>query len=233
MIFIELENVQKRYGMGHAQVAALRDVSLSISSGEFVSIMGPSGSGKSTLLNLVSALDVPTSGKIRIDSVDISTLSDDDLTLFRRDKIGLVFQFFNLLPTLDAFANVLLPIQLSRRATSEDRDRTADILCEVGLKDRFHHKTTQLSGGEMQRVAIARALVQNPKLLLADEPTGNLDTKTGRDILELLRTTCDRRGMTVVMVTHDRKAADWGHRLVKLQDGTILGTETIDPQHRT
>ncbi|NUN14683.1 MAG: ABC transporter ATP-binding protein [Myxococcales bacterium] len=232
MVFIELENVQKIYGAGQAQVAALRDVTLSISTGEFVSIMGPSGSGKSTLLNLVSALDVPTSGSIRIDSVDIGTLSDDELTLFRRNKIGLVFQFFNLLPTLDAFANVLLPIQLSRRANQEDKDRTKEILREVGLEKRIHHKTTQLSGGEMQRVAIARALVQNPKLLLADEPTGNLDTKTGRDILQLLRSTCDRRGMTVVMVTHDRQAANWGHRLIQLQDGAILGTETIDPQHR-
>jgi putative ABC transport system ATP-binding protein len=222
---ILLSGVTKAYGEGPAQVQALRGVSLSIERGEFVSIMGRSGSGKSTLLNLVSALDVPTTGTITIEGQDIAALDDDALTLFRRRKIGLVFQFFNLLPTLDALSNVLLPAMLERKATDADRARAAKLLGEVGLAERVTHRLHQLSGGEMQRVAIARALMLEPKLILADEPTGNLDSTTGRAVLDLLRSLCKDHGTTVVMVTHDRGAADVGDRIVSLRDGNVVGDE--------
>lgn len=220
---IELHRVEKSYP--GAQV--LRGVDLRIAAGEFVSIMGPSGSGKSTLLNLIAALDVPTAGTIRIDGQDVGVMSDDQLTLLRRRKIGIVFQFFNLLPTLDALDNVLLPVSLDRRPTEEDRARARGLLAEVGLGDRAAHRITQLSGGQMQRVAIARALMIRPRLLLADEPTGNLDSAVGQGILRLLREICDRHGTTIVLVTHDRAAADTGHRLVLLRDGVIVGDERI------
>jgi putative ABC transport system ATP-binding protein len=224
---IELTRVSKTYGDGPTRVDALRDVTLHIAAGEFVSIMGPSGSGKSTLLNLVSALDLPTSGAIRIDGRELGALDDDSLTLFRRQTIGLVFQFFNLLPTLDARDNVLLPLMLERRPTAADQERARRLLVEVGLEHRVSHRLHELSGGEMQRVAIARALVLSPKLLLADEPTGNLDSQTGHAILELLRQTAERHGTTVVMVTHDRGAARYGHRIVSLRDGAVVGDERL------
>ena len=220
-VLVELSKVTKRYAS--AGVTALRDVDLTIRRGEFLSVMGPSGSGKSTLLNLISALDVPSSGSIRIQGQDTGALDDDRLTLFRRTHIGLVFQFFNLLPTLDALDNVLLPVMLARRASPEDRARAVGLLETIGLKDRMHHGLQELSGGEMQRVAIARALIHRPSLVLADEPTGNLDTTTSGEILELLRSTCEREATTVVMVTHDHAAAAVGHRLVQLKDGAIVG----------
>jgi putative ABC transport system ATP-binding protein len=196
-------------------------VDLRISAGEFVSIMGPSGSGKSTLLSLVSALESPTSGRIALSGKDIATLDDDALTLFRRRKIGLIFQFFNLLPTLDALDNVLLPLMLEGQVTNAHRERATSLLHEVGLGARVGHRVHQLSGGETQRVAIARALVHDPALVLADEPTGNLDSVTGAAILELLCTACRSRGTTVVMVTHDEKAALVGDRIVSMIDGRI------------
>lgn len=220
---IRLSGVGKTYGEGAAAVHALRGVDLHIPAGQFVSVMGPSGSGKSTLLNLVSALDAPTAGAISIGGEDVGAMSDDRLTLFRRRTIGLVFQFFNLLPTLDATDNVLLPVMLERKATAADRARATLLLDEVGLGKRARHRINQLSGGELQRVAIARALVLEPRLLLADEPTGNLDTATGAAILGLLRNACTAHGMTVVMVTHDRAAAKVGDRLVLLRDGQIVG----------
>jgi putative ABC transport system ATP-binding protein len=227
---IELKAVHKTYGSGASRVEALRDVSLQVAGGEFLSIMGPSGSGKSTLLNLVSALDLPTSGTITIDGQDLSTLDDDALTLFRRRTVGLVFQFFNLLPTLDARDNVLLPVMLERKPTAVDVERAQALLAEVGLTERAHHRLHELSGGEMQRVAIARALALSPKLLLADEPTGNLDSETGATILRLLRRTAERHGTTVVMVTHDRAAAATGHRIVSLRDGRVVGDERVTPR---
>jgi putative ABC transport system ATP-binding protein len=219
---IDLRSVAKIYGEGAALVQALKSVDLRIAAGEFVSIMGPSGSGKSTLLNLVSALDTPSAGRIIIDGEDISTLDDDALTLFRRRKIGLIFQFFNLLPTLNALDNVLVPVMLERRVNTEDRERALQLLTEVGLGARTLHGVHQLSGGEIQRVAIARSLVLAPRLLLADEPTGNLDSSTGSSILRLLRSTCETYGTTIVMVTHDMKAAQSGHRIVSLKDGRIV-----------
>jgi len=220
---ISLQQVRKVYGDGETRVEALRGVDLEIGAGEFVSVMGPSGSGKSTLLNLVSALDIPTAGRIVIDGVDIGTLDDDALTLFRRRRIGLVFQFFNLMPTLDAVDNVLLPVLLERAAGKDDRRRASALLEAVGLAGRAAHKIHQLSGGEMQRVAIARALILEPRLILADEPTGNLDSATGAAILALLQRTAREHGTTVVMVTHDRAAAEAGGRLVRLRDGHIEG----------
>jgi putative ABC transport system ATP-binding protein len=224
---IELRAVSKTYGSGATQVAALRGVDLSIASGEFVSIMGPSGSGKSTLLNLVSALDVPSAGEITIDGQIIGRMNDDALTLFRRHTIGLVFQFFNLLPTLDALDNVLLPLMLEGHTGAAERARAERLLAEVGLAQRTHHRLHQLSGGEMQRVAIARALILEPKLILADEPTGNLDSATGATILKLLREACRAHSTTIVMVTHDVQAARAGDRIVRLKDGVVVGDESV------
>jgi putative ABC transport system ATP-binding protein len=224
---IRLQAVSKVYGEGLARVDALRSVDLEIASGELTSIMGPSGSGKSTLLNLVSALDVPSSGRIVIDGQDIALLDDDALTLFRRRRIGFIFQFFNLLPTLNALDNVLLPAMLERRPTATDRARAEQLLTEVGLEARAKRRIHELSGGELQRVAIARALMLEPGLILADEPTGNLDSATGRSILGLLKRACELRGTTVVLVTHDERAARVGGRIVMLRDGRIVGDECL------
>ncbi|MBM4344944.1 MAG: ABC transporter ATP-binding protein [Deltaproteobacteria bacterium] len=218
---IELDRVGKRYGTGDGAVHALRDIDLRIGAGEFVSIMGPSGSGKSTLLNLLSALDRPTSGRVVLDGRDIGTLGDDEITLFRRNRIGLVFQFFNLLPTMTAVENVLLPRMLGGRATPADRADAVALLQQVGLGHRLGHRPGALSGGEMQRVAIARAFATAPAIILADEPTGNLDSATGAEVLRLLRAQAETRGATVVMVTHDARAAAVGSRLIEIRDGRI------------
>ena len=222
---IELRSVCKTYGDAASRVDALKGIDLQVEPGQFVSIMGPSGSGKTTLLHLMSALDVPSSGSIRIDGQETARLDDDALTLFRRRKVGLVFQFFNLLPTLNALDNALLPIMLDRKVTPTDRARGEFLLDRVGLRTRHGHFMHQLSGGEMQRVAIARALIMEPRLLLADEPTGNLDSATGAGILDLLRETCSANGMTIVMVTHDPTAAQAGNRIVWLKDGRIVRDE--------
>jgi putative ABC transport system ATP-binding protein len=222
---IRLRGLVKTYGEGANRVEALKGIDLFIAGGEFVSIMGPSGSGKSTLLNLVSALDTPSAGEISIDGQEIGNLDDDALTLFRRRKIGLIFQFFNLLPTLSAQDNVLLPLMLEGKINDKDRERAREILHEVGLTQRAEHKLHQLSGGEMQRVAIARALILDPRLLLADEPTGNLDSATGQTVLRLLRELCERHKTTVVMVTHDIHAARMGDRIVTLKDGRLVSDE--------
>lgn len=218
---IELQHVSKNYAHLEQPVSALIDVDLRIGRGEFVSIMGPSGSGKSTLLNLLSALDKPTSGKILLAGEDIGRLDDDAVTLFRRERIGLIFQFFNLLPTMTAVENVLLPILLARRATPADRDKAVALLAQVGLSHRLEHKPGALSGGEMQRVAIARAFMTEPPILLADEPTGNLDSHSGQEVLRLLRRQAEEHGTTVVMVTHDAQAAQVGTRLIVIRDGRI------------
>jgi putative ABC transport system ATP-binding protein len=224
---IRVEGVCKYYGSGPARVDALRELNLSIARGEFVSIMGPSGSGKSTLLNLLAALDRPSAGNISIAGHDITRKDDDALTLFRRDHIGLIFQFFNLLPTLTAFDNVMLPVMLARRQKAPDRERAQRLLEAVGLAGRARHFTFELSGGEMQRVAIARALMLNPELILADEPTGNLDSATGSAILGLMQRVRVEHGTTIVMVTHDRSAAETGDRIVTLKDGEIVVDEPV------
>jgi putative ABC transport system ATP-binding protein len=226
-VVIQLEGVIKTHGEGGGKVTALQGIDLKVQAGEFVSVMGPSGCGKSTLLNMISALDRATSGKVIIEGQDISQLTDDQLTNFRRQKLGLVFQFFNLMPTLNALDNVLLPVMLERKPAPADHERAKALLKEVGLERRATHRTFEMSGGEMQRVAIARSLVLEPRLLLADEPTGNLDSNTTSAILSLLRSLNKQRGLTIVMVTHDRNAANYGDRLVHLKDGKILREEAI------
>ena len=218
---IDLQHVSKNYDHLEQPVTALHDIDLTVGRGEFVAIMGPSGSGKSTLLNLLSALDKPTSGRIVLAGEDIGAMSDDAVTLFRREKIGLIFQFFNLLPTMTAVENVLLPVLLARRAVEADRAKAVRLLEQVGLGHRLTHKPSAMSGGEMQRVAVARAFMTAPPILLADEPTGNLDSNSGTEVLRLLRRQAEEHGTTVVMVTHDANAARVGSRLIVIRDGRI------------
>jgi putative ABC transport system ATP-binding protein len=218
---IDLDRVTKQF-LGKRQVTALQDVSLSIARGEMVSIIGPSGSGKSTLLNLIGGLDRPTAGEVRIDGDALAGLADDDLTRVRRDKIGFIFQFFNLLPTLSCLENVGLPLHLRGWPRAKVHDRALELLNLVQLGPRVHHLPEELSGGERQRVAIARALSIYPPILLADEPTGNLDTHTGQDILGLIRDLHARLGSTVVIVTHDMQVAESCQRTIALRDGSIV-----------
>jgi len=226
---IQLEKLCKTYFQGETEVKALDEVTLDVEKGTFLSIMGPSGSGKSSLLQLLGGLDSPTHGEIRLDGRPISSMSDDQITVFRRQKIGFVFQFFNLLPTLTAGENVALPLLLDGKRWQDVRERVERQLQFVGLGHRLDHRGTMLSGGELQRVAVARALVTDPVLLLADEPTGNLDTRTGTDVLELMKQANQQLGQTVVMVTHDPRAAAYGDRLLTLKDGRIVGDERPSP----
>jgi ABC-type lipoprotein export system ATPase subunit len=214
--------VSKRFRQGTQDVPALVDVSLEVPTGSFVSIMGPSGSGKSTLLHLISGIDSPSAGALVIAGRRTSEMSDDEITVFRRRHIGLVFQFFNLLPMLSAEENVALPLILDGVPVREARGRAASLLEDVGLGHRAHHGPDQLSGGEMQRVAVARALVIEPLVLLADEPTGNLDSKAAHEILVLIGAVSRERGQTVIMVTHDPASAKHGERLITLRDGRIV-----------
>jgi putative ABC transport system ATP-binding protein len=218
---LSVRGVTKSYRQGDAEVKALAGVTLDIAPGEFVAVVGPSGSGKSTLLHLLGGLDAPTSGDILIDGTPISRMTDDEVTIFRRRSIGFVFQFFNLMPTLSAEENVALPLLLDGKRRRDVETRAAAALDTVGLGHRRRHRPDELSGGEMQRVAIARALVIEPKLILADEPTGNLDSATGEQILDLIRRANRERQATVVMVTHDAKAAAYGSRVVAMRDGRI------------
>jgi putative ABC transport system ATP-binding protein len=217
---IELRQVSRTYAHGPKEIRALSNISLTIRSGEFLSVMGPSGSGKSTLLNLMGGLDQPSSGEIYIDNRPIHGISDDELTLIRRRRVGFIFQFFNLLPILTAVENVSLPLLLEGTPFARIRPRAESLLQKVGLADRIEHRPEQLSGGEMQRVAIARALITNPAVLLADEPTGNLDSRTSTEIFSLMKG-LHREGQTIVMVTHDPRAASYGTRIITLRDGSI------------
>jgi len=217
---IQVTGVSKTYGDGVNAITALDDVSLTIERGEFITIVGPSGSGKSTLLQLIGGLDTPSTGEIVVDGCPLSRLSDDALTLLRRRKIGLVFQFFNLLPTLTAEENVALPLLLDGLRAPVIRARVDHVLEVVGLATRRHHRPDALSGGEMQRIAIARALVTEPALLLADEPTGNLDSATGEQILALI-SDANRKGQTTLLVTHDPRVAAYGRRTITIKDGRI------------
>ena len=221
---IALTSVSKRFD-GKKQVTALDDITLRVDRGEMASIVGPSGSGKSTLLNLIGGLDRPTSGEIDIDGRRLSGLSDDERTLVRRDKIGFIFQFFNLLPSLSALENVSLPLHLRGWGRRKSRDRSRELLETVQLGARIDHLPEELSGGERQRVAIARALANNPPILLADEPTGNLDTRTGADILALLGDLHARLGTTILIVTHDLTVAGACSRTITLTDGRLVGDE--------
>jgi putative ABC transport system ATP-binding protein len=218
---VRTELLTRVYGQGATAVKALDGVNIEIAPGEFVAVMGPSGCGKSTLLHLIGGLDVPTSGRVILDGQDLTTLDDTRLTELRRRKIGFVFQFFNLLPVLGAVENAALPLILDGVKQDQARSRAAGWLKRVGLQGRLDHRPDQLSGGEQQRVAIARALVTEPALLLADEPTGNLDTRAGHDIATLLRRIADEWRQTVLMVTHDPRLAAYADRVIFLKDGQI------------
>ena len=219
---IKLENVWKTYKMGEVEVNALKGVSLDIDKGDFVAITGVSGSGKSTMMNLVGALDLPTKGSIFLDGKDISKLSESSLSQIRGRKIGFIFQQFNLIPTLNALENVMLPLEFQDIPDDLAREKAIGILDLIGLGDRILHLPSQLSGGQQQRVAIARSLANNPEMILADEPTGNLDSKTGSDVLKLLEKLWKEEGKTIVMVTHDLKLASHAKRRIRLKDGQIV-----------
>lgn len=229
-MLLQARGLKKSFIRGDQEVHALAGVDLSIGKGEFVSIMGPSGSGKSTLLHLIGGLDLPTSGDVLLEGQAIQKLGDDELSAFRRRRLGFIFQFFNLLPTLSALENVALPRLLDGASMSEVEKKAKELLEQMGLGARMNHRPDQLSGGEMQRVAIARALVTDPVLILADEPTGNLDSKTGESVLRLLGTMAKEKGHTILMVTHDSNAASFGTRLVRLRDGVVESDSRIDPK---
>ena len=220
---IETHHLHMHYGEGDTEVRALDGVDLVVHPGEMVSIMGPSGSGKSTLLHIIGALESPTSGTVAVDGWHLEGLDDKELTRLRRDHIGFVFQFFNLLPSLTAEENVTLPAVIAKHHEPAMRERARALLDRVGLADRIDHRPAELSGGQQQRVSIARALLLSPELVLADEPTGNLDSKAGRDVLESLRELNEEEGHTIVMVTHDPTAAAAADRIVFLRDGSIAG----------
>jgi putative ABC transport system ATP-binding protein len=221
----ELRGVTKSYGQGAARVDAVSDLDLTIDRGEFVAIVGPSGSGKTTLLQLLGGLDRPTSGSILFEGRDLAALREAELTRLRLDTIGFVFQQFNLIPTVSAAENVELALAPRRMPSAERAERVSELLSAVGLAARGHHLPSQLSGGEQQRVAIARALANEPRVLLADEPTGNLDSATGKEIINLLRLLSDDRGQTIVLITHDVGAAADARRVIRLHDGEIADAE--------
>jgi putative ABC transport system ATP-binding protein len=220
-VILEARDLVKRYPLGEGSVEALRGISLSVTAGEFVAIMGSSGSGKSTMLHLLGALDRPTSGEVIIDGVTVSDLDEEEATLTRRAKTGFVFQFFNLIPLLSVAENVALPFLIAGETLTQRRERVDELLALVGLSDKAAHRPDQLSAGEQQRVAIARALAPSPAILLADEPTGNLDFTTGTEILDLLWSSCERLGQTVVLVTHDARAAAYADRVLVVRDGRL------------
>src|SRR3989344_1064214 len=219
---IKLQNVWKTYKMGEVEVNALRGISSTINQGDFVAITGASGSGKSTMMNLVGCLDLPTKGSIFLDGKDISKMGESDLAQIRGQKVGFIFQQFHLIPTLSAVENVMLPLEFQDIQTDTAKKKAIEILHKVGLGDRIEHLPSQLSGGEQQRVAIARSLANNPDVVLADEPTGNLDSIAGANVLGLLENLWKKEGKTIIMVTHDLKLASHAKRIVQLKDGQIL-----------
>ena len=217
---IKLEHIFKIYEMGENKVYALDDVSLHVAAHEFVSIIGPSGSGKSTLMNMLGCLDVPTQGRYFLDGTDISKKTDDELAEIRNKKIGFVFQGFNLLPKLTAVENVELPLIYSNVSAKERHEKAKEVLAKVGLEGRIDHKPTELSGGQQQRVAIARALITDPPIILADEPTGNLDSKSGKEVMEIFKN-LNANGNTIILITHDSGVAAQAKRVVRIQDGKL------------
>lgn len=217
---IDLKNIYKIYKMGENEVYALNDVSLHIDDKEFVSIIGPSGSGKSTLMNMLGCLDVPTKGTYTLDGYDVGSKTDDELAVIRNEKIGFVFQGFNLLPKLTALENVELPLIYQGVPAKKRRERAKEALESVGLGERIDHKPTELSGGQQQRVAIARALVTNPPIILGDEPTGNLDSKSGKEVMDIFKE-LHRKGNTIILITHDNDVAAQAERIIRIQDGKV------------
>ena len=220
MTVLHTEDLRKRYGQGEAAVDALAGVDLAVERGEFVSIVGTSGSGKSTLLHMLGGLDRPTGGKVYVEEKDIFALKDDELTIFRRRNIGFVFQAYNLVPVLNVYQNIVLPIELDGRQI--DEGYVDQIVHTLGLESKLQHLPNQLSGGQQQRVAIARALATKPAILLADEPTGNLDSRTSQDVLALMRVTSEQFGQTIVMITHNEEIAQLAHRIIRIEDGRIV-----------
>lgn len=220
MSILQTEGLKKYYGTGDTEVRALDGVDLTVERGEFVAIVGTSGSGKSTLLHMLGGLDRPTSGKVTVDGRDIFALKDEELTIFRRRKIGFVFQSYNLVPVLSVWENIVLPIQLDGRAVDETFVR--EVVATLGLEKKLQNLPSQLSGGQQQRVAIARALATKPAILLADEPTGNLDSKTSQDVLGLMKVTSQKFGQTMVMITHNEEIAQLADRIVRIEDGRIV-----------
>ncbi len=218
-VIIQCSQLSKVYRMGDTEVYALRDMDLEVLKGEYLSIMGPSGSGKSTLFNMIGALDKPTSGSVTIDGVDLTKLSSRQLAYIRNTNIGYIFQAFNLIPALSAMRNVMLPLLFSGMTTEQATERATAVLTEVGLDHRLHHRPDEMSGGQQQRVAIARGLAMNPAIMLADEPTANLDLHTGEDIIKMLRDLCDHHGVTVITATHDHKMLDKSDRILWIKDG--------------
>ncbi len=223
-MLLEIKDLRKKYFMGEMEVEALRGVNLNIEANEFVSIMGPSGSGKSTLMNIIGCLDTPSSGQYLFDSIDISSRTDDELSTIRNQKIGFIFQTFNLLPKLDALQNVELPLMYSGVDKKERRELAKKALIRLGLESRMNHKPNELSGGQRQRVAIARALVTNPEIILADEPTGNLDTKTGIEIMKIFKE-LHQEGNTIILITHEPEIAEQADRGIIIRDGLITKDE--------
>lgn len=221
---LNLKNVWKIYTMGDVEVPALRGLNFKVKEGEFVAIMGPSGSGKSTAMNMIGVLDVPTRGKITLEGDDISEMEESNLAQIRGQKIGFIFQQFNLIPTLTALENIMLPMVFQDTTREERRERATKLLQMVGLGDRLDHKPTELSGGQQQRVAIARSLSNDPDIVLADEPTGNLDSKTGESVMDFLCKLNFEEGKTIIMVTHDKDIADNAERIEFLKDGKIIKT---------
>jgi putative ABC transport system ATP-binding protein len=226
MSLIRTKDLVKTYEMGEAEVRALDGVSVEIAGGEFVAIMGPSGSGKSTLMNLIGCLDSPTSGSYILKNEEVAKLDDNQLAVIRNKEIGFIFQTFNLLARTDALHNVELPLIYSGLSRKERRQKAMEALEAVGLKDRVHHKSSEMSGGERQRVAIARALVNKPSIILADEPTGNLDSKTGEEIITII-VDLNKQGHTIILVTHEEYIARRGRRVIKLLDGKVLSDEAV------
>lgn len=219
---LRLENVWKIYRMGEVEVPALRGVSVKICKGDFVAIIGASGSGKSTMMNLIGCLDIPSKGNIYLKSQDISKLGESDLASLRGRTIGFIFQLYNLIPSMSAFENVKLPLEFLEYSDREAANRAREILALVGLSDKMHHLPTQLSGGQQQRVSIARSLASDPEIILADEPTGALDSVTGREVLDMLHSLWKEQGKTIIMVTHDLNLAKYAHTTIELKDGEIV-----------
>ena len=227
MEFLKVQNLCKVYGKGEGRVAALQDVSLTVSQGEFVAIIGASGSGKSTLLHIIGGVDVPTSGNVFLNGQDVYTGSNEKLAIFRRRQVGLIYQFHNLIPTLNVVENITLPILMDQRKVNEER--LSDLLAMLGLTDRKTHLPNQLSGGQQQRVSIGRALMNAPAVMLADEPTGSLDSQNGHEIIKLLKQSNKKYGQTLLLVTHDESIALQADRIIGISDGRIVRDERVRP----